>query len=52
MAYNASTQILHIINDTASKFATSTTHSSLAAQAMPISAGVGFMTGMFLGLKH
>jgi hypothetical protein len=23
-----------------------------AAQAMPISASVGFMTGIFLGLKH
>ena len=51
MAYNGSAQVLHIINDTASKFAT--THSSLAAaQAMPISASVGFMTGIFLGLKH
>jgi YVTN family beta-propeller protein len=51
MAYNASAQVLHIINYTASKFVA--THSSLAAaQAMPISASVGFMTGMFLGLKH
>ena len=51
LAYNASAQVLHIINDTANKFAT--THSSLAAaQAMPISASVGFITGMFLGLKH
>ena len=40
MAYKASAQVLHIINDTASKFATSTTtHSSLAAvETMPISA--------------
>ena len=53
MVYNASAQVLHMINDTASKFASSTTHSSLAAaQALPISASVGFMTGMFLGLKH
>jgi uncharacterized membrane protein (Fun14 family) len=51
MGYNASTQVLHIINDTASKIVT--THSSLAAaQAMPISASEGFMTGTFLGLKH
>ena len=48
MAYNASAQVLHIINDT--KF--TTTHSSLAAAQAPISASVGFMTGMFLGLKH
>jgi uncharacterized membrane protein (Fun14 family) len=53
MAYNASAQVLHMINDTATKFATSIAHSSLAAaQAMPISASIGFMTGMFLGLKH
>jgi len=53
VAYNASAQVLHMINDTASKFATPTAHSSLAAaQAMSISASVGFMTGMFLGLKH
>ena len=51
MAYNASAQVLHMINDTASKFASSMAHSS-AAQAMPISASVGFVTGMFLGLKH
>jgi quinol-cytochrome oxidoreductase complex cytochrome b subunit len=48
---DGSAQVLHIINDTASKFVTSITHSA-AAQAMPISASVGFMTGMFLGLKH
>ena len=53
MAYNASAQVLHMINDTTSKFVTSTAHSSLAAaQAMPISASVGFITGIFLGLKH
>ncbi|HXX96148.1 MAG TPA: hypothetical protein VEL11_03400, partial [Candidatus Bathyarchaeia archaeon] len=52
MAYNASAQVLHMINDTASKFASSTYSSLTAAQALPISASVGFMTGMFLGLKH
>jgi uncharacterized membrane protein (Fun14 family) len=51
IAYNASAAVLHAINDIASKFASSTTHSA-AAQALPISASVGFMTGMFLGLKH
>jgi uncharacterized membrane protein (Fun14 family) len=47
-AYNASAQVLHMINDTASKF-----HPSMvSAEGTPIAAGVGFMSGFFLGIRH
>ncbi|HXP51629.1 MAG TPA: FUN14 domain-containing protein [Bacteroidia bacterium] len=46
-AYNTSAQVLHIVNDTASKFAA---HPSLAGEATPISAAIGFTTGFALGV--
>jgi uncharacterized membrane protein (Fun14 family) len=55
MAYNESAQVLHIINDTASKFATATAHPSLAhaaVEATPISAAIGFTTGFALGVRR
>jgi uncharacterized membrane protein (Fun14 family) len=49
-AYNASAQVMNMINDTASKFAV---HPSLAhAEAIPISAAIGFTAGFFLGVRH
>jgi uncharacterized membrane protein (Fun14 family) len=49
-AYNASAQVLHMVNDTTSRFVT---HPSLAnVEVTPIAAGIGFMGGFFLGLKH
>lgn len=49
LAYNASAQVLHMVNDTASKF---TAHPSLTAEGTPISAAIGFSTGFVLGLRH
>jgi hypothetical protein len=49
-AYNASAQVLHMINDTASKFVFANTHPSLAGEATPISAAIGFTTGFALGV--
>jgi len=46
-AYNTSAQVLHNVNDTASKFAA---HPSLAGEATPISAAIGFTTGFALGV--
>lgn len=49
-AYNASAQVMNMINNTASKFAA---HPSLAhAEATPISAAIGFSTGFVLGLRN
>lgn len=49
-AYNASAQVLHMVNDTASKFAG---HPSLAhAETTPISAAIGFTAGFALGVRH
>jgi uncharacterized membrane protein (Fun14 family) len=48
-AYNTSAQVLHIVNDTASKFAA---HPSLAGEATPISAAIGFTTGFALGVTR
>jgi uncharacterized membrane protein (Fun14 family) len=47
--YNASAQVLHMVNDTASKFAA---HPSLAGEATPISAAIGFTTGFALGVRR
>jgi uncharacterized membrane protein (Fun14 family) len=47
-AYNASVQVLHMVNDTASKFAV---HPLLAhAEATPISAAIGFTASFVLGI--
>jgi uncharacterized membrane protein (Fun14 family) len=55
MVYNASAQVLHMINDTASKFASATTtsHGLLIGESgvTPIAAGAGFIAGFTLGLK-
>ena len=48
-AYNASAQVMHMVNDTASKFMT---HPSLAQEATPISAAIGFTAGFALGVRH
>jgi len=48
-AYNTSAQVLHIVNDTASKFAA---HPSLAGEATPISAAIGFTTGFVSGIRR
>lgn len=48
-AYNASAQVLNMVNDTASKFAA---HPSLTAEATPISAAIGFTAGFALGVRH
>src|SRR5262249_29470810 len=52
-AYNASAQVLHMVNNTASKFAFANTHPSLAhAEATPISAAIGFMAGFASGVRY
>jgi uncharacterized membrane protein (Fun14 family) len=48
-AYIASAQVLHMVNDTTSKFVT---HPSLAGEATPISAAIGFTTGFALGVRR
>ena len=45
-AYNASAQVLHMVKDTASKFVFANTHPSLAGEATPISAAIGFALGV------
>jgi uncharacterized membrane protein (Fun14 family) len=46
-AYNISAQVLHMVNDTSSKFAA---HPSLAhTEATPIAASVGFISGFWIG---
>jgi len=50
MAYNASTAVLAVINNTASKYAA---HPYLAsAENTPISAGAGFLLGFVIGVKR
>jgi uncharacterized membrane protein (Fun14 family) len=50
MAFNASAQVLQMVNDTASKF---TLYPLLAhTEATPISAAIGFSAGFIFGLKH
>lgn len=54
-AYNASQQVLHIINDTASKFQTYHGHIGvglISAEGTPIAAGLGFATGFVLGIRR
>jgi uncharacterized membrane protein (Fun14 family) len=46
-AYNASTQVLNMVNDTASKFAAPS-----LVEATPISAAIGFAGGFDLGVRH
>ena len=49
-AYNASVHVLHMVNDTASKFAA---HPLLAhAEATPISAAIGFTASFVLGIRR
>ena len=52
MAYNTSAQVLHMINDTASKFAAHPGLAHMTGEITPVADGTGFMVGMFLGLKH
>ena len=52
MAYNASAQVLHMINDAASKFGAHPGLTHMTGEITPVAAGTGFMVGMFLGLKH